>query len=148
MSDRLHAQSVFHGAVVLFIGLVAGLPFGAAVGHSPTADTAHAWRVAHAGNTAIGVMLITIGAVAPRLVLGRRLAALMIWALIGAAYSFVLATVAAALAGERGLAMKGSVINRAIFVGYLFGVGAAFLGVVLLIAGAYAAFTKASTAAK
>jgi hypothetical protein len=132
---------VFHGAIVLCLGLLAGLPFGAAAGRSAASAAAHAWRVAHVGDVAIGIMLIAIGGVMPRLALRHAPAALMTWSLVVAAYTFAGATLAAAALGARGT-MTGGAVDGAIAVAYGIGITASLLAALLLVVGAGAALRR------
>ena len=138
MIARLQLHVTLHGAVVLLAGLLCGLPFGAVVARAGD-EAARAWRVAHAGGAALGVMLIAIAAVLPRLSLGDGLASLLAWSLIVAAYSFMAGVVLAALTGARGLTVAGPAANATVFAAYLVGAVGTLLGVGLTVAGALAA---------
>ena len=65
-SDRM--RIVFHGAVVLLIGLLCGLP---AVNESAN-EAGRLWHTAHEGLIMIGVLMLTLSSVLPALVLERR----------------------------------------------------------------------------
>lgn len=72
MRERQQIQMLFHGALVLSLGLLLGLPFGVAVTGGWGGESVQAWRVAHVGMVAVGLMLIAIGAAFRHLVLGQR----------------------------------------------------------------------------
>ncbi len=144
MSERIQMQILLHGAIVLFVGLLCGIPFGAAVGNGRGGETVRAWRVAHSGGVTVGLMLIAIGAVLNRLLLGGRAASVLVWSLVASAYSFTLGMVVAATAGVRGLQATGPALNWVVFAAYMLGSLGALLGVVLLIRGAYAALRATS----
>ena len=101
MSERRQTQMLFHGAIILFLGLLFGLPFGVAVTTGWGEESVQAWRVAHAGMVAVGLMLIAIGAALRYLVLGRRLASWLVWSLVASAYAFTLPVLL------RGIALRG-----------------------------------------
>lgn len=128
MIARLQLHVILHGAIVLTIGLLCGLPFGAVA--------ARAWRVAHAGGAALGVMLIAIAAVLPRLRLTDLAASLLAWSLIASAYSFTGGVVLAAITGARGLQAAGSAADVIVFLDYLVGALGTLVAVGLTIAGA------------
>ena len=144
VSERFQLQTLLHGAIVLLVGLLCGIPFGAAVGNAWGEEAVRAWRVAHSGGAMIGLMLIAIGAVLPRLLLGDRAASVLAWSLVASAYSFTLGLVVAATAGVRGLGATGPPLNWVVFVAYMVGSLGVLLSVVLMIRGAYAALRGAS----
>lgn len=45
----LAIQLTLHGAIVLLIGLLTGIPYGHAITRKPDENTVRAWRVAHSG---------------------------------------------------------------------------------------------------
>jgi hypothetical protein len=45
--DTYSRQLVFHGAVVLLVGLLCGAPYGRAVNRNAPEHIVHSWRVAH-----------------------------------------------------------------------------------------------------
>jgi hypothetical protein len=139
MSERRQLQIILHGAVVLVIGLLCGLPFGSVAGRAAGDDAARAWRVAHSGGAAVGVMLIAIAAALPRLRLAERAASLLARSLILSAYSFTAGVILAATTGARGLRAGASVLDAVVFLAYLAGVLGTLLAVALTIAGAAAA---------
>lgn len=101
-----------------------------------------AWRVAHSGGVMVGLMLIAIGAVRHRLLLGDRMAAALEWSLVRSAYSFALGLVVAATAGVRGLQAAGPALNWVVFAAYAVGALGALPGVGLLIVGTYTALRQ------
>lgn len=135
MIARLQLHVILHGAIVLLIGFLCGLPFGS-VAMRAGDEAARPWRVAHAGGAATGTMLIAIAAVLPHLRLTDLLAWLLACSLIVSAYSFTLGVIVAALTGARGLAAGGSAANIVVFVAYVVGAVTAFLAAGLTIAGA------------
>jgi len=144
VTERIQMQMLFHGAVVLFIGLVCGLPFGAAVARGWSDASVRSWRVAHSGVAGIGVMLIAIGAVLQHMVLGPPATSLLVWSLVGSAYGFTIALVLRGIAGVHGFTPSGPALNVVAFTGNLVGVGGSLFGVALAIYGMYAALTGAS----
>lgn len=144
MSEPLQAQILLHGAIVLFVGLVCGIPFGAAAGGASGDDAARGWRVAHSGGVTVGLMLIAIGAVLHRLLLGDRAISVLVGSLVVSAYSFTLGMVLAATGGVRGLRATGPALNWLVFAAYMVGSLGALVGVALMILGAFAALRGTS----
>jgi len=107
VTHRSQVQLLLHGAIVLFVGLLCGIPFALAAGNAWGEEAVRAWRVAHTGGAAVGLMLIVIGAVLHRLLLGDRAGAILVWSLVASAYSFTAGVLVAATAGVRGLQAGG-----------------------------------------
>jgi len=145
VTHRSQVQLLLHGAIVLFVGLLCGIPFALAAGNAWGEEAVRAWRVAHTGGAAVGLMLIVIGAVLHRLLLGDRAGAILVWSLVASAYSFTAGVLVAATAGVRGLQAGGPALNRVVFAAYTVGTAGALLGVALLVAGAAAALRAART---
>ncbi len=92
----------------------------------------------------VGLMLIAIGAVLPRLRMGHRAASVLVWSLVASAYGFTLGLVVAAAGGVRGLRAAGPALNWVVFTAYMSGSLGALVGVGLMIRGAYAALRGTS----
>lgn len=144
MSAHSQVQMLFHGVIILFIGLVCGLPFGVAVARDRNDESVRSWRVAHTGVAGIGVMLIAIGAVLQHMVLGQRAISLLVWSLAASAYGFTLALVLRGITGVRGFEPSGPALNVVAYIGNVVGVGGSLLGVGLAIYGMYAALAGPS----
>lgn len=145
MGGGSQTQMLFHGAVVLFIGLTCGLPFGTALARGWNDESVRSWRVAHSGVAGIGIMLIAIGAAGQHMVLGERAAFLLVWSLVASAYGFTFALVLGAITGVRGLRPLGSALNVVAFIGNMVGVAGSLFGVALAVYGMYGALAGAGT---
>ena len=142
MTERSQMQILLHGAIILLVGLLCGIPFGVAVGSAWGDEAVRAWRVAHSGGVTVGLMLIAIGAALDRLPLGDGAASVLVWSLVASGYSFTLGLVVAATGGPRGLKASGPALNWVVFAAYMVGSLGALLGVALMIRGAYTALRK------
>lgn len=138
MIDRLQLHVILHGAIVLLIGLSCGIPFGSVASRAGD-EAARAWRVAHAGGAMLGVMLVAVAAVLPRLRLTDVLVSLLAWSLIVGAYAFTVGVVLAAVTGARGLTAGDSATDVVVHIAYVVGTLATLVAVGLTIAGAGAA---------
>ncbi len=98
---------IFHGTVVLIIGLVAGVPYGQAIARGE-ARKAEAWRAAHTGMCATGVMMLAMGAALHAWGPPGATAHTVTWAVALGSYCIALAMTLAAATGERGLRSGGS----------------------------------------
>ena len=135
MSDENQRRLVFHGAIVLLIGGLFGIPEAGEVRRGAPEAEIHAWRVAHDALVAGGVMLIAIGAALRNAVLSPSAATWLVGALIAVAYGAVVGLGLQALTGVHGLEPTGPPLNFIAFLGNLcVGVGT-LVGLSLLIWG-------------
>lgn len=84
------ARLVFHGAVVLFLSLLCGLPLFLAVQQGWGEEAVRFWRAVHVGLAAVGVWSIATGAVLDSLVLDARRASVLSWSVIVSNYAIAI----------------------------------------------------------
>src|SRR5688572_17853042 len=108
---------IFHGAVILLVGLVCGAPLGSAVMHGKPEETVRAWRVAHSSLVMGGVLLLALAGIVAKLQLGALPLALLVWAFVGSSYGFALVLPLGAYYGHRGLTPAPPFINRVLYIG-------------------------------
>lgn len=113
---------LFHGAVVLLIGLLAGAPYGRALASGAAARRAEAWRAAHTGLIGTGLMTLVFGLMLRAWRAEGGLADAAAVAAIVSAWAFGAAMILAAASGQRGLGAGGPWANRLVFGGYVVGV--------------------------
>lgn len=135
MTNNDRERLIFHGAVVLFVGLLCGFPALAERGD----EAFRAWRAAHLGLITTGIWLLATAAVLPSLVLPRREALALVWSLLATGYGFMTALPIEAVTGVRATQPTGSAANWVAFAGNAIGVLGALLGVLLTLMGARAA---------
>jgi hypothetical protein len=92
------ARLVFHGAVILILSLLCGLPLFLAVQEGWGEEAVRFWRSVHVGLAAVGVWSIATGAVIGYLVLGTRGASILGWSVIVSNYAIAVAILIRALA--------------------------------------------------
>lgn len=143
MIERAQRQMVFHGAVVLFGGMLTGLPLAVAIVDDWGHEAIRAWAVTHSSLVAAGIALIAIGAALRHLVIAERQLALFVSAMVGANYVLCLGLVVSAATGERGLTAAGPALNVILHVANVIGVLGALLAGALLVRGAYAGLRDA-----
>ncbi len=137
MDTRLQARLVFHGAIVILLGLLLGFPFGFVIlGSLPGSE--RAWRMAHLEGLLNGLLVIGVAAVAPRLRLGNRQATLLFWSLVVTAYGNTVAAAMGATFGVRGLAPGGPFSNTIVYVLFIVAVVTVAIALGLVAAGARA----------
>src|SRR5438094_3179002 len=115
MTERDQSRVLFHGAIVLLIGMLAGIPMSRAITSGAGEDVVRAWRVAHVGIVAGGLLLIAF-APALRLVrLGPPQARGLVAALVATGYASLGLWLGAAT-GARGLEPGHSAANTVVFL--------------------------------
>ena len=92
------ARLVFHGAVVLLLSLLCGLPLFIAVREGWGEEAVRFWRSVHVGLAAVGVWSIATGAVIGYLSLGERDASALSWSVIVSNYAISTSILIRALA--------------------------------------------------
>ena len=138
MEPRLRARRVFHGAVVVMLGLLAGFPH-AFVLTGQLVGEERAWRMAHLEGLLNGMLMMLAAAVAGSLALTASQQSWLLWSLVAAGYGNVIASVLGASVGVRGLAFAGPPANLVMNLLFWIAIGGILAGVGLLIAGARAA---------
>jgi hypothetical protein len=119
---------IFHGTVVLIIGLLAGFPFLRGIVTRADQHRVDAWRAAHTGLCSTGVMTIAMGAALKLWSVGGLATALATWGIVIGGYGIALAMTLAAASGSRGLVAGGSLSNKVVYVAYMTGVPATLIG--------------------
>lgn len=132
-------QLIFHGAVILLVGLLCGAPLGSAVVRGKPEETVRAWRVAHSSLVTGGVLLLALAGIVARLQLGALPLALLVWAFVGSSYGFALVLPLGAHYGHRGLTAAPPFINRVLYIGNIIGATGLLVGTVVLLWAAYRA---------
>ena len=129
----------FHGALILFIGLLAGVPYARAIIQEKSEFVINAWRVAH---SAISVGAILLLALAPGLTL-LDINSTVKWAitvlLILSAYAFALALIISPIVGHRGIAIGDTAPRKVMYYSNIFAVYASISGAALLLIAAWLA---------
>jgi hypothetical protein len=135
MDPRLRARTVYHGAVVIMLGLLAGFPY-AFVLTGQLAGDERAWRMAHLEGLLNGMLVLLATVVSGSLVLSARQHAWLAGSLVVAAYGNVIASTLGAAFGVRGLDLAGPPLNAVMNLLFWVAIAAVFAGVGLMIVGA------------
>jgi len=138
MTSNDRERLIFHGAIVMFVGLLCGFPAVAEWGDGAL----HSWRSVHLALIVTGIWLLVTATVLPSLVLEKREALVLVWSLLGTAYGFMTALLVEAITGVRGIQPTGPAANWVAFAGNTIGVLGALLGVLLTLMGARAALKR------
>ena len=130
-------QLVFHGAVVLLIGLLCGAPYGRAVNRKAPDHVIHSWRVAHLSIPLGATLMFAVAAILSHL----RGSASFKWAVavlfIVSTYSFCFSLPLAAVVGQRGLSPGGPTSAKLVYAGNVIGAVSSLLAAVGLVCMAY-----------
>lgn len=138
MSSPAHDRSLLtlHGAIILLLGLLAGLP-------AVAEELAHAqqtvWRAGHGALLLAGVWLLSTGALLPTLRLPGRQRPALTWSLLVAGYAFTTAVLVQSITGVRALSPQGTLSSWVAYVANLATVAAGLLAALLTAQGAMGA---------
>ena len=135
MEPRLRARMVYHGAMVVMLGLLAGFPH-AFVLTGQLAGEERAWRMAHLEGLLNGMLVLLAAAVSGWLVLSGAQQRWLVWSLVAAAYGNVIASTLGASFGVRGLDLAGPPANVVMNLLFWVAIVGVLVGVGLVIAGA------------
>ena len=131
----LSLQLLFHGAIVLLIGQLLGIPYGSAINQKKGEEVVRAWRVAHSALSMGGTTMIAIAAAIDLLDVNTIFLAILVWSLVVSGYGFCVALPCGAWVGERGLTVGKTIKNKIVYVGNIFGAVGSLVGVFALICG-------------
>jgi len=135
MDRSLRRRMVFHGAVVVLLGMLAGFPYAFVV-TGDMGGSERAWRMAHLEGVLNGLLLLAVAGVGGRLALSAREGTVLMWALVLTGYGNVVASIVGAVFAVRGLAPGGPVSNMFVYVVFLVAVIGVFVALGLLALGA------------
>ncbi len=135
MEKKLRASLVFHGAITMLLGMVAGFPFAFVIMGTMEGDL-RAWRMAHLEGLLNGLLCLGAAGAFRRLSLSAGQQRLMTWAFIVMAYGNVIASIIGASTGQRGLQFGPPTSNMIVFVLFTIAIVGVFVGLGLLAYGA------------
>jgi hypothetical protein len=138
MTTNCRERLIFHGAIVMFVGLLCGYP--AVVERADEAF--RMWRATHLELLMVGIWLLATAAVFPSLVLERREALGLVWSLLATAYGLMTGLLIGAATGVRAIQPAGPAANWFAFAGNVIGILGALLAVLLTLTGARAALKR------
>ena len=128
---------LFHGAVILLIALLAGIPYGRSILKKEADNIIFAWRVAHAALTIGAVLMLSLVPILSLLDVGVTVKGSIALFFIISAYSFSFALYLSPLTGYRGLHHKGPLVAKLVYFGNLFGSLTSLFGALILLYAAW-----------
>ena len=88
--NEIMKQLIFHGSIILLIGLIAGAPYGRAILKKQSENIVHIWRMAHLSLPIGAVLLFAIASFITFLDVSNSLQwAIAILFIVSAVYVFV-----------------------------------------------------------
>ena len=132
---NLSLQLLFHGAIVLLIGLLSGIPYGSAITKEQGEEAIRAWRVAHSGLTMGGTTIIAFAAIINQLDINAIALSILVWSLVISGYGFSIALPYGAWVGHRGLAVGKTIESNIVYLGNVVGAVGSLVSTSTLIFG-------------
>ncbi len=134
MIDAYVRKMIFHGPGVIWLGLMAGFPFGFVIMGRMEGDL-RAWHMAHMEGILNGLLTLAAAAVLKHLSIDERRVPLYAWSFIVAAWTNIVASIIAAIVHQRGLEMALPISNFVVFTIFVVGVLAVLVGLYLVLRG-------------
>ena len=119
---------LFHGGVVLLIGLLAGFPFGRAIAVGRGEDNIRAWRVAHSALSMGATTMIAVAIILSALAVGPAVKWIVSASYIVCGYGFSIALTLGPVVGHRGITPAPPAANQVVFAGNFLGVVGSLIG--------------------
>ena len=127
---------LLHGAIVLLVGLLCGVPYGVAIKRK-NEELIRAWKLAHLSLSLGGATMIAVAAALN--LLGNQ--SIYQWTIavsfIISGYGFCFSMVSEPFLGARGLSWSGTINNKIVYVGNSIGALASLVGTIALVAASY-----------
>ncbi len=140
--DPSSRHLVFHGAVVLFFGLLLGAPYARAIKRKAAPHVINSWRVAHLSLPIGATLMFAVAALLPSFAVSTGVTRAIAVALIVSSYGFCISTPLAAITGERGLSAGGIGLGRLVYLGNVIGAIASLCASVTLLYAAFVSLTS------
>jgi hypothetical protein len=140
MTDNDRVRVVFHGAVVMLVGLLCGLP---TVNEE---EPARLWHTAHESLVLIGIMLFAVSSVLPLLTLPKRESTALVWSLLATGYGLMIGLVLQGITGQHAFGPSSNPVLMFAFVANATGMLGSVLTASLTIMGARVGSRAAVTA--
>jgi hypothetical protein len=137
--DAPARQLIFHGAVVLLVGLLLGAPYGRAVNRQAPAHVVNSWRVAHASLPVGALVMLAVGAVVSALPVQAAIKWVIAGSFVVSSYAFCISLPLAAIVGHRGLSPGGPLSARVVYGGNVIGAIASLAGALAFVWAAFLA---------
>jgi hypothetical protein len=135
MAERDRLRLIFHGAVVILVGLLSGIPTVIEAMN----ESGRFWHTAHEALIMVGVWMLAASSVRPVLVLDQREATALVWSMLALGYGFTVALVMGGVLGTSPFAPGGTPVSFFAFVSAIVGIFGAFVATAVTLMGVRAA---------
>ena len=132
---NLSLQLLFHGAIVLLIGSLSGIPYGSAITQKKDEEVVRAWRVAHSGLSMGGTTMIAFAAAIYQLEMSAIALSILVWSSVISGYGFCIALPYGAWVGHRGLSIGQTIENKIVYLGNMVGATGSLVSTLTVIFG-------------
>jgi uncharacterized protein (DUF697 family) len=107
---------LFHGSIVLLVGLLCGMPYGIAITRKHGDEVIRAWKLAHGSLSLGGTTMMAMAAILSFLKVSGVIQWLLAAALITSGYGFCFALTLESFVGDRGLSWTGAWSNKVVLL--------------------------------
>lgn len=128
---------VFHGSIVLLVGLLCGMPYGIAITRKQGDEVIRAWKLAHGSLSLGGTTMIAMAAILSSLQVSEITQWFFAAALITSGYGFCFALTLEPFVGDRGLSWTGAWSNKVVFIGNVIGALGSLIASTVLVYASY-----------
>ncbi len=88
MTGTLDKYVIFHGAIIILIGLFSGLIYWQTIIRNKRSEVIRGWRIAHVFLAIEGIFIVIVGLLIPHLALSDLTVRLLVWIIISSGYGF------------------------------------------------------------
>jgi hypothetical protein len=140
MTGLLNKYLIFHGVIIILVGLFSGLIYWQMIIRNKRPEIIHSWQIAHVFLVIEGMFIVIVGFIIPHLVLSGLAVRILVWIVTISGYGFAWAFIGGAWKGYRGLTPKPYGLNTIFFLGHFVGAGGSLIGIAMIIYGISKAF--------
>jgi len=135
-TDRL--KLILHGAIVLLVGLLCGLPTAI----EASTESVRFWHTAHEALIMIGIWMLAASSVRSALVLDRREAMALVWSFLAMSYGLMTALVMGGIIGVSPFEPGGTPATFIAFLSAVVGIFGSFVATAVTLMGVRAAMDR------
>jgi len=139
MIGQLTKYLIFHGVIIILIGLFSGLIYWQMIIRDKRPEVIRGWRIAHVFLVIEGMFIIIVGLIIPHLVLSGLAVRILVWTIASSGYGFAWAFIGGAWTEYRGLSPKPYGLNTILFLGHFIGAAGSLIGITIVIYGSFKA---------
>jgi|APFre7841882590_1041340.scaffolds.fasta_scaffold04476_3 hypothetical protein len=137
MPGLLNKYLIFHGAIIILIGLFSGLVYWQTITRNKSPEVIRGWRIAHVFLVIEGMFIVIVGLGISHLALGGLAVRVLVWTIASSGYGFAWAFIGGAWKGYRGLTPKPYGLNTILFLGHFIGAAGSLIGIAMVIYGSF-----------